>query len=108
MYKTALLMEYTFNAVTFIQCRLSYRPYLLILYYIIAYFACMCFCVCICHVTKSSNTSKAWHLISSFFTVTTVIMKCLRTEEYVQQLSCVKDTLVLHDELKVKIVFYVS
>ncbi|XP_016408524.1 separin-like [Sinocyclocheilus rhinocerous] len=27
-------------------------------------------------------------------------MKCLRTEEYVQQLSCVKDTVVLHDELK--------
>lgn len=35
-------------------------------------------------------------------------MKCLRTEEYVQQLSCVKDTVVLHDELKVKSVFYVA
>uniref|UniRef100_A0A672NDD1 Separin-like n=1 Tax=Sinocyclocheilus grahami TaxID=75366 RepID=A0A672NDD1_SINGR len=34
-------------------------------------------------------------------------MKCLRTEEYVQQLSCVKDTEVLHDELKVNIDFYV-
>ncbi|XP_067229495.1 separin isoform X1 [Chanodichthys erythropterus] len=27
-------------------------------------------------------------------------MKCLRTEDYVQQLSCVKDTVVLHNELK--------
>ncbi|XP_043098773.1 separin isoform X2 [Puntigrus tetrazona] len=27
-------------------------------------------------------------------------MKCLRTEEYVQQLSCVKDTVVVFDELK--------
>ncbi|XP_051996262.1 separin [Xyrauchen texanus] len=27
-------------------------------------------------------------------------MKCLRTEEYVQQLSCVKDTVVLHNALK--------
>ncbi|XP_051562768.1 separin-like isoform X2 [Myxocyprinus asiaticus] len=27
-------------------------------------------------------------------------MKCLRTEDYVQHLSCVKDTVVLHDELK--------
>ncbi|KAG1942617.1 separin [Pimephales promelas] len=27
-------------------------------------------------------------------------MKCLRTEEYVQQLSCVKETVVLHDKLK--------
>ncbi|XP_077054466.1 separin isoform X1 [Siphateles boraxobius] len=27
-------------------------------------------------------------------------MKCLKTEEYVQQLSCVKDTVVLHGKLK--------
>ncbi|XP_059426784.1 separin [Carassius carassius] len=27
-------------------------------------------------------------------------MKCLKTEEYVQQLSCLKDIVVLHDELK--------
>ncbi|KAI2663698.1 Separin [Labeo rohita] len=27
-------------------------------------------------------------------------MKCLKTEEYVQQLSCIKDTVVLYDELK--------